>query len=121
MSSTYKRARLHIRRLPKELQPYAIKRLTELDMINSKYQSFTGLIKMIIRFQNGYGRDNKNKRAIREWLRKYEESQQKAYTESDITYVWRQAIEHMDRLFTITAEGSIMPTGTPTYWVNPFE
>ena len=117
MSSTYKRARLHIRRLPKELQPYAIKRLTELDMINSKYRSFTGLIQMISRFQNGYGRDNKNKRAIREWLRKYEESQQKAYTESDVTYVWRQAREHMEQLLRVSSSGAVglVPRDTRLY------
>lgn len=119
MSSTYKRTRLHIRRLPKELQPYALKRLAELDMINSKYQSFTGLIKMISRYRNGYGRDNKNKRAIREWLQKYEESQRIEVI--DLSSLYQRSRDHMERLFTITSSGNLVPTETRTYWVNPFE
>ncbi len=59
---------LWVRKMPKPLRKYAIQRANELGLIDHKYSSLKNVVLLLSRYRYGFGRDNKHKRAIREWF-----------------------------------------------------
>jgi hypothetical protein len=94
--------------MPKPLRKYAIQRATELGCVNHKYSSLQNVVRMTSNYRNGFGRDNKHKRAIREWFEqeqlKLEQQMVSAGLSSSYTYTYDRAVV---RAFELIAQQAL--------------
>lgn len=99
---------LWVRKMPKPLRKYAIQRATELGLVNHKYSSLQNVVLLLSRYRYGFGRDNKHKRAIREWFEaeqlKLEQQMVSTGLSSSYAYTYDRA---RTRLFELMANEAL--------------